>query len=88
MKRAPEPVPQAQQYYAGVVREIFGIFDKQLETTAYLAGSDYSIADIACYPDVRIHGKQGMGLDAFPNLARGHDAIEARPAVQRAWAIT
>ena len=65
--RAPEPVPQAKEYYAGVVREIFGIFDKHLASNQYLAG-DYSIADISCYPDVRIHGKLGMGLDAYPNL--------------------
>ena len=85
--RAPEPVPQAQKYYADVVRDMFGIFDKQLATSEYLAG-DYSIADISCYPDVRLHGKLGMGLGDFPNLERWHDAIAARPAVQRAWAIT
>jgi glutathione S-transferase len=37
------------------------------------------------YPDTHVHGAGGIGLDAYPNLSRWHDAIAARPAVQRAW---
>jgi GST-like protein len=83
--RFPENVPQAKKHYETVVRDCFGVLDRRLAETAYLAGSDFSIADISCYPDVHIHGKEGMGLGDFPNLARWHDAIAARPATQRAW---
>lgn len=64
----------------------------------YFAGG-FSIADIACYPVVHIHGTDisfysdtdiravpNVGLDEYPNVKRWHDAIEVRPAVQRAWA--
>jgi GSH-dependent disulfide-bond oxidoreductase len=85
--RFPENVPQAKKHYEDQVRDMFGVFDRHLAENDYMAG-DYSIADIASYPDVRIHGKLGgSGLDQYPHLNRWHDAIAARPAVQRAWAI-
>ncbi|HVA13375.1 MAG TPA: glutathione S-transferase family protein [Stellaceae bacterium] len=86
MHRFGEDVPPAKKHYAEQLHDMFGILDRQLATGDYLAGA-YSIADIACYPDVHLHGKLGMGLDPYPNLNRWHDAIAARPAVQRAWAV-
>ena len=84
MHRFGEDVPQAKKHYEAQVRDMFGIFDRHLASNEYMAG-DYSVADISIYPDVHIHGKQGMGLKEFPNLERWHDKIAARPAVQRAW---
>ncbi len=83
--RFPEDVPPAKKHFEGLVRDIFGVFDRHLADNAYVA-DDYSVADIAAYPDVHVHGSQGLGLDDYPNLSRWHDAIAARPAVQRAWA--
>jgi len=81
-------VPAAKKHYEAQLRDLFGVLDRRLAGSEYLAG-DYSIADIACYPDVRLHGKLGIGLETdYPNLNRWHDAIAARPAVQRAWAVT
>jgi GST-like protein len=85
--RFPESVPVVKKHYAEQVQDCFGVFDKHLATHEYLAG-DYSIADIACYPDTHIHGKLDLGLGAFPHLERWHDAIAARPAVERAWVVT
>jgi GST-like protein len=85
MRRFSEDVPPAKKHYAEMVRDCFGVLDKHLASNQYLAG-DYSVADISCYPDTRIAGAD-LGLDPFPNLKRWHDAIGARPAVQRAWAI-
>ena len=85
MHRFGQDVPPAKQHYAAQLRDMFGIFDRHLADNAYMA-DDYSIADISSYPDVHIHGKLGMGLADYPNLDRWHDAIAARPAVQRAWA--
>ena len=85
MHRFPEDVPQAKKHYAEMVRDCFGVLDAQLAKNAYLAG-DFSVADISCYPDVHMHGKMGMGLGDYPNLARWDEAITARPATQRAWA--
>lgn len=84
MHRFGEDVPPAKKHYEAQVRDMFGTFDRHLAENEYMAGN-YSIADISSYPDVHIHGKQGMGLKEYPNLERWHDAIAARPAVQRAW---
>lgn len=84
-RRFAEDVPAAKKHYAEMVRDCFGVMDKHLASNPYLAG-DYSVADISCYPDTRIAGAD-LGLDPFPNLKRWHDAIAARPAVQRAWAV-
>lgn len=86
--RFPEDVPQAKKHYAEVVRDCFGVFDRHLAENAYMGGGDFSIADISSYPDVHLHGKLGMGLKDYPNLERWHDAVAARPATQRAWAVT
>jgi len=85
MHRFGEDVPPAKKHYADTVKDILGIFDRRLGEAEYLAGDSYTVADVSCYPDVHIHGAQGMGLDDYPNVRRWHDAIEARPAVQRAW---
>ena len=82
--RFAEDVPPAREHYGTVLRDLFGVLDRQLADNEYFAGG-YSIADISCYPDVHIHGANGIGLDDWPNLGRWHDAIEARPAVRRAW---
>lgn len=83
-QRFPEDVPPAKAHYASVLRDMFATFDRHLADNDYVAG-DYSIADISIYPDVHVHGANGIGLDDYPNLKRWHDVIEARPAVQRAW---
>ncbi len=84
MNRFGEDVPPAKKHYADQYRDMCGILDKRLAGNAYLAG-EYSVADISCYPDVHLHDSYGVGLDDWPNLRRWHDAIAARPAVQRAW---
>ena len=85
MHRFGEDIPQAKKYYGDLLRDMFGILDKRLAEVPYLAGRQYTVADIACYPDTHIHGKNGIGLKDWPNLERWHDTIAARPAVQRAW---
>jgi GST-like protein len=82
--RLGEEVPRAKEHYEGVMRDMLGMYDQRLAENEYVIG-DYSVADIACYPDVHIHGVNDIGLDDFPNVKRWHDAIEARPAVQKAW---
>lgn len=82
--RFGEDVPPAKQHYEATLRDLLGVLDRRLGEAAHLAG-DFSIADITCYPDVHIHGVNGIGLDDFPNVRRWHDAIEARPATRRAW---
>ncbi len=82
--RSPEKVPPAQKHYEATLRDMLATLDRHLAENDYLAGG-YSIADISCYPDVRLHGINDIGLGEFPNVQRWHDAIAARPAVERAW---
>ena len=82
--RLGEEVPRAKEHYEGVMRDMLGMYDKRLADQEYVVG-DYSVADIACYADTHIHGVNDIGLDEYPNVKRWHDAIEARPAVQKAW---
>jgi GST-like protein len=82
--RNPEKVPPAQAHYTAVLRDMLGTLDRHLAANEYFAGS-YSIADMTMYSDVHLHGVKDVGLGDYPNVKRWHDAIEARPAIQRAW---
>lgn len=83
--RFPEDVPAAKKHYEGVLRDMFDTFDRHLADSTYMAGDNFTVADVSCYADVHVHGAQGIGLDNWPNLKRWHDAIEARPAAKKAW---
>ena len=80
---APQQIDYAVNRYTNEARRLYGVMDKQLGVTQYLAGNDYTIADIATFPWTRSWQNQGIVLDEFPNVKRWFDAIAARPAVQR-----
>jgi GST-like protein len=82
--RNPEKVPPAQKHYDAMLRDMLGILDRHLASNEYFGGP-YSIADMTMYSDVHLHGVKDIGLGEYANVKRWHDAIEARPAVQRAW---
>ena len=58
------------------------MLDTRLADRDYLAG-DYSIADIATWPWVKLHGWAGVEIDDLPHLQRWIDRIAERPAVQK-----
>ncbi|RYX91122.1 MAG: thiol:disulfide oxidoreductase [Comamonadaceae bacterium] len=81
---APEKVPYGIERYGKEVNRLYGVLDGQLERTgAYVAGADYSIADMAIFPWIRTHKAQEIDLAAFANVQRWYDELMARPAVQR-----
>lgn len=82
---APEPVPYAIERYRRETGRLYGVLDRRLAGSDYIAG-DYSIADMACYPWIVPHRSHGQDLAAFPDLQRWFRAIAARPAVIRAYA--
>lgn len=82
---APEKVPYALARYTKETRRLYGVLDRRLADHEFIV-DDYSIADVACYPWIAIHGELGQTLDDFPNLRRWHQAIAARPATARAYA--
>jgi len=79
---APEKIDYAVQRYQNETRRLYGVLDGRLKDREYLAG-EYSIADIATWPWVRIHAWAGVEIDDLPHLRRWSDAIAARPACQR-----
>ena len=79
---APEPVPYAVDRYTKEAGRLYGVMDRRLADHAYLAGDDYSLADIATFPWTRSIERQGHALADFPNVDRWFKAIDARPAVQ------
>jgi len=84
---APEQIPYAVDRYTNETRRLYGVMDKRLGDADYLAGADYTIADIATYPWAARHEWQGVDLSDFPNVKRWYDAIGARPAAQRGMAV-
>jgi GSH-dependent disulfide-bond oxidoreductase len=80
---APEKIEYAINRYTNEAKRLYGVMDTQLGKTQYLAGDDYTIADIAAFPWTRSWQNQGIELAAFPNVKRWHEAIAARPAVVR-----
>jgi GSH-dependent disulfide-bond oxidoreductase len=81
---APEKLPYAIDRYTNEAHRLYGVLNGRLKGRDYLAG-EYSIADIASFPWLIPEG-QGQSFDEFPNLARWHAAVAARPAVQQGMA--
>lgn len=86
LHRAPEPVPHAVEKFVTEGERLFGVVDRRLAESEYLAG-DYSIADIACFPWLRNHQRFSVDIEDYSSVARWLDAISARPAVQRGLAL-
>jgi GSH-dependent disulfide-bond oxidoreductase len=87
LRAAPEPVPYAIERYKKETARLYGVMNSELGKRAYLAGEDYSIADIATYPWAARHEWHQVKLTDYPNVKRWYDAIGARPAVQRGMAV-
>ncbi len=83
---APEKIEFAITRYQNETKRLYTVLDTRLAKAEFLAG-DYSIADIASYPWVKIHAWAGVEIDDLPNLQRWMDALAARPAVERGLAV-
>ncbi len=82
---APEKIPYAIDRYVKETNRLYGVLDRQLAQHPFVAG-DYSIADMACYPWIVPHDRQGQKLEDFPHVQRWFEAMRSRPAVIRAYA--
>ena len=84
---AKERIPYPTQRYVGETERLFGVLDAHLKDNEYLVGNKYSIADIANFSWVNCAYFAGIDLEAFPNLHKWWEKINARPAVQKGVAI-
>lgn len=82
---APETIPYAIDRYVKETNRLYGVLNHRLADRRFIAG-DYSIADMASYPWIVPHERQGQNLGDFPHLKRWFDEIAARPATIRAYA--
>ena len=80
---APEKIEYAVNRYTNESKRLYGVMDQQLQTHKFIAGSQYSIADIAIFPWLRSAANQGIDWADYPTLKIWFDAIAARPAVAR-----
>jgi len=80
---APEKLPYAIDRYSNEAKRLYGVIDKRLGQSRYIAADEYTIADIAIFPWLRSWKNQGIELDDYPSLKAWFDGIAARPAVQR-----
>jgi len=74
--------------YQTEVKRLYEVLENRLANSAYLGGSEYTIADIATFPWTRNHDNMGVKWDHNPNLKRWFEAISGRPAVKKMIEIT
>jgi GSH-dependent disulfide-bond oxidoreductase len=80
---APEKVEYAISRYSNEAKRLYGVMDKQLASSKFIACNQYTIADIAIFPWLRSWENQGIDWADHPQLKKWFDLIGARPAVQR-----
>jgi GST-like protein len=81
-----EKIPYAIERYTKETERLYGVLDERLEDREFVAG-EYSIADMACYPWIVLHERQGQDLNDFSSLKRWFETIQKRLAVQRAYEL-
>ncbi len=84
---APEKIEYAVNRYTNETRRLYGVMDKQLASHKFIAGNQYTIADIAIFPWLRSWKNQGIDWADYPHLKAWFDGIAERPAVKRGVAV-
>ncbi len=83
LQYAPEKIEYAMNRYRNEANRIYGVIDRRLKESKYIACDEYTLADMAIVPWLRVPERQGVNVDEYPRLKKWRDAILARPAVQR-----
>ncbi|HCH95194.1 MAG TPA: thiol:disulfide oxidoreductase, partial [Erythrobacter sp.] len=84
---AEEKLPYAIERFHREALRVYGVMDRQLAQEEHLAGADYTIADMACFPWVRTWKAQGIPLADFPHVKRWYDALKTREGLRRGVAL-
>ncbi|RME14302.1 MAG: glutathione S-transferase family protein, partial [Alphaproteobacteria bacterium] len=83
----PQDIPYAKDRYRAETARLYGVMDRRLAENRFLAGEEYSIADMASYGWASLWERQEQTLDDKPHLARWLEEVGSRPAVQRGMAL-
>jgi GST-like protein len=84
---APEQIPYAVDRYTNEAARLYRVMDARLSEVEHFVGDEYSIVDMAIYPWVASHERQGQRMENYPNLARWYVEMGERPAVRRAMEV-
>lgn len=84
---APEKIEYAMNRYKNEANRLYGVLDKQLSRSEWLACDEYTIADMATMPWLRAPERQGVNIDDYPRVKRWRDRIAERPAVKKALEV-
>jgi len=84
---APEDIDYAITRYTNEAGRLYGVMDRRLEKSPYLAGDTYTIADMATFPWALNPGRKDQKPADFPHVMRWINEIESRPAVKAAMQV-
>jgi GST-like protein len=84
---AQEKLPYAIDRYTNEGKRLYHVVDKRLSESRYLAGDEYTIADIMNLPWLLLSKGQGIEIDEYPHVKRWIDELRARPAVEKGLAV-
>ncbi|MEX2199280.1 MAG: glutathione binding-like protein, partial [Burkholderiales bacterium] len=84
---APEKIEYAMNRYKNEANRLYGVVERRLKESKFLACDDYTIADMATMPWMRFPERQGVDIAEYPHVQRWRDGIAARPAVERALKV-
>ncbi len=87
LKFNPGKCPYAEERYHRETLRLYGVMDRRLARSRYLACEEYTIADIATWPWVSRFEWQRVDLGDFPAVRRWYLEIAARPAVRRGYDV-
>ncbi|MEC7259165.1 MAG: glutathione S-transferase N-terminal domain-containing protein [Pseudomonadota bacterium] len=83
----PQVLPYAQDRYRAEVGRLYGVLDRQLADNEFVAGDDYSIADMAIWPWAHLWKRQEQTIEDKPHFARWVEQVGQRPAVVKGRAL-
>jgi GST-like protein len=87
LQYAPEKIEYAMNRYRNEAKRLYGVLDRQLKQSEWVACNEYTIADMATMPWLRFPERQGVDIEEFPNVKRWRDRIAERPTVKRALEV-
>ncbi|MCE2518072.1 MAG: glutathione S-transferase N-terminal domain-containing protein [Alphaproteobacteria bacterium] len=84
---APEKIQYGMDRYSTEARRLYGVLDRRLAETPWVAGDDYTIADLAIFPWSRTYERQGVDINDFPHVQAWREKMMARPAVEKGMKV-
>ena len=87
LQYAPEKIEYAMNRYKNEASRLYGVVERRLKESKFLACDEYTIADMAAMPWMRFPERQGVEIAEYPNVQRWRDRLAARPAVERALKV-